>query len=145
MNWYDKSFDELTVNELFQVYKLRTQVFNAEQDSSYPDPDDEDLVARHIFYKDNGQVVAYARYFMDGDHATFGRVVIAKGHRGTGLSTPLMNHIMAGIEKHFPDQEIIIHAQYYVRSYYAKFGFTSVGDPFIEADRKHISMKHPAL
>lgn len=145
MNWYDKSFNELTVNELFQIYKLRTQVFNAEQDSAYPDPDDEDPLARHIFYKDNGQVVAYARYFMDGDKATFGRVVIAKDHRKTGLSTPLMDHIMAGIKEHFPGQEIIIHAQYYIRSYYAKFGFTSFGNTFIEADRKHISMKHPAL
>ena len=145
MNWYDKAFDDLTVNELFQIYKLRALVFNAEQDSPYPDPDDDDPVARHVLCMDNGQLVAYARYFIDHDHATFGRVVSTKDHRGTGLSTPLMEHLLAGIKEYFPGKEIIIHAQYYVRSYYAKFGFTSFGDPFIEADRKHISMKHVGL
>lgn len=145
MDWYDKSFDELTVYELFRIYQLRTVVFNAEQDSAYPDPDDEDLTARHLFCEDGNHVVAYARYFIDGDHVTFGRVVIAKDYRGTGLSTLLMEKIMNGIKKYFPGHEIIIHAQYYVRGYYAKFGFVPFGDTFIEADRQHISMKHPAL
>lgn len=145
MNWYDKDFDELTVHELFKIYQLRAIVFNTEQDSTYYDPDDDDPRARHVFCMAGQRLVAYARYFTTGDHVTFGRVVIAKDYRGQGLGTPLMDHILAGIKRHFPGKEIIIHAQVQVEGYYRKFGFISYGDQFIEADRKHVHMKHPGL
>lgn len=145
MDWYDKEFSELTVDELYQIYRLRAQVFNTEQKSAYCDPDDQDPHARHLFLSDGGRVVAYARYFPVSGHVTFGRVVIAKDRRGTGLSTPLMDHLLAGIRAHFPGLEIIIHAQYYIRGYYQKFGFAPFGKTFIEADRKHVKMRHPAL
>ncbi|MGM9891824.1 GNAT family N-acetyltransferase [Limosilactobacillus sp.] len=145
MNWSDKAFDELTNYEVFQLLKLRAVVFNTEQQSAVYDPDDHDPQARHLLCKDGDQLVAYARYFVDGDHVTFGRVVIAQDYRGTGLSAPLMDRLLAGIKAHFPGKEIIIHAQYYIRGYYAKYGFQPFGDTFIEAARKHIQMKHPAL
>ena len=145
MDWLDKSFTELTNYEVFQIFKLRAVIFNTEQGSAVYDPDDNDPRARHLLCKDHNRLVAYARYFVDNDHVTFGRVVIAKDYRGTGLSTPLMNRLLAGIQRYFPGKEIIIHAQYYIRDYYAKFGFQSFGQTFIEADRKHIKMTHTAL
>ncbi|WP_251545544.1 GNAT family N-acetyltransferase [Limosilactobacillus caecicola] len=145
MEWHNKNFAELTVKQLFEIYKLRATVFNTEQHSDYCDPDDQDLTARHIFATDSGHVVAYARYFTLGDQVSFGRVVIDNAHRGQGLGTPLLQHILDGIQKHFPGNEIVIHAQYQVTGYYAKFDFKEVGEPFIEADRKHIKMIHTAL
>ena len=71
MQWFDKQFTELTVNELFAILKLRAQVFNGEQQSSYPDPDDSDPLAHHVFATTNGEVVAYARYFIQNDVVTF--------------------------------------------------------------------------
>lgn len=86
MEWFDKSFAGLTTDELFRIYQLRAQVFNGEQESSYPDPDEQDRTARHLFCCDGSRVVAYARYFRAGKQVSFGRVVIQREYRGTGLS-----------------------------------------------------------
>lgn len=145
MQWQDKSFHELTNQELFQILKLRALVFNTEQDSTYCDPDDHDLAARHVFACDKGQVAAYARYFISGDAVTFGRVVVAKAYRGRGLGKKLVQELLDGIQAHFPGKRVVIHAQSYVTSLYAGFGFQQVGQEFMEAGRKHYQMVHPAL
>lgn len=145
MEWFDKNFESLTVDELFQILKLRATVFNTEQHSDYCDPDDHDPLARHVFATENGKIIAYARYFQVDDSVTFGRVVIDSQYRGQGLGKDLVKHILDGIKAHFPQQEIMIHAQSYVKSLYAQFGFTAVGKEFIEADRKHYKMIHPAI
>lgn len=145
MEWFDKAFNELTVMELFQILKLRATVFNTEQHSDYCDPDDHDPKARHVFAIENDQVVAYARYFIDDGQVTFGRVVLAKDHRGQGLGRQLVQHIMDGIKTNYPSMPIFIHAQTYVKGLYAKFGFQQTGKEFIEADRKHYKMTHSPL
>lgn len=144
MEWFDKTFKDLTVNELFQIFKLRATVFNTEQNSNYCDPDDNDPLAHHVFAKDNDRVIAYARYFATNNDVTFGRVVIEKEYRGRGIGNSLMKHILSEIKKTFPGNKIIIHAQVQVEGYYAKYDFQPVGDTFIEADRKHIKMIHSA-
>lgn len=145
MQWYDQSFQELTNHELLQIFELRARVFNEEQDSTYPDPDDQDQFARHVFAMDGDQLVAYARYFVEDGKATFGRVVVAPDFRKQGLGKKLVDHVMDGIQQHESGREIFIHAQYYIRHFYAEFGFTETGQPFMEADRKHIMMIHPAM
>lgn len=145
MKWFDKAFEQLTVNELFAILKLRAQVFNTEQHSDYCDPDDQDPKARHVFAVDDGQLVAYARYFQIGNQVTFGRVVVAKSYRGKGLGNQLIKQLLKGIAAVYPQLPITIHAQTYVREMYAKFGFTTTGKEFIEADRKHYKMTHRAL
>lgn len=141
MDWTDQQFTELTTMELYQIYRLRTVVFNDEQNSSYPDPDEQDLKCHHVLGMQDGQLVAYARYFVDGDHVTFGRVVTAKEFRGRGIGEQLINHVLAGIQQHFPGRKIVIHAQAYVEDFYRHFGFQPEGEYFIEADRKHIQMR----
>lgn len=145
MEWFDKGFHQLTVDELFAILKLRAEVFNTEQKSDYCDPDDSDPVARHVFAVDHGRVVAYGRYFGIKKDVTFGRVVIAKDFRGRGLGNELVKQLLNGIRLHYPHQPIMIHAQSYVQQLYAKFGFQATGREFIEADRKHYKMTHPAL
>lgn len=145
MEWHDKSFENLTNHELLQIFKLRAQVFNLEQDSTFPDPDDQDQLARHVFALDGNRLVAYARYFQEGDKATFGRVIVDPAYRQRGLGKILVHHVMDGIQQHAAGLKIVIHAQYYVRRFYAAFGFQETGQPFMEANRKHIAMIHSAL
>ena len=145
MQWFDKQFTELTVNELFAILKLRAQVFNGEQQSSYPDPDNSDLIAHHVFATADDETVAYARYFIQNDVVTFGRVVVAPQARGIGLGGNIIEHLLSGIEENFPQFKIIIHAQAYVEDFYKKYGFESVGDHFIEAEREHVRMVHEPL
>ena len=138
MQWFDKQFTELTVNELFAILKLRAQVFNGEQQSSYPDPDDSDPLAHNL-------ICFYARYFIQNDVVTFGRVVVAPQARGIGLGGKIIEHLLSGIKVNFPNFKITIHAQAYVEDFYKKYGFESVGDHFMEAEREHVTMVHEPL
>ena len=142
MEWHDKTFDELSTKELFQIYYLRTQVFNDEQHSTYPDPDYQDLTAHHVLAMQDGHLAAYARYFIEDDYVTFGRVVVAKANRGTGLGKALICQVIQQIQQTFPGKQIKIHAQYYVKDFYHELGFVPVGEPFIEAECKHIQMTY---
>lgn len=46
-----KTFDELTTKELYEILKLRADVFVVEQNCIYPDLDDIDYRSIHIFYE----------------------------------------------------------------------------------------------
>lgn len=137
----------MSVDELFSIYQLRANVFNGEQQCVTPDPDSQDPVAHHVFAMNNGHVVAYARYFLinDGQNVTLGRVVTAADHRHEGLGKVLMQHVLTSIQQNYPGLEIVIHAQYQVQKFYRKLGFHAQGEPFMEAERKHILMIHPAM
>ncbi len=149
--WLDKTFDDLSNRNIFDMYKLRATVFNGEQQTTYPDPDNEDLIAHHVLaYQVSAdghqkKLVAYARYFQTGSEVTLGRVVIPEDFRGKQLSKVLIRHILDGIKSTYPHRKIVIHSQFYIRNLYKEFGFVEVGDPFIEAERKHILMEHEPL
>ncbi len=143
--WNDCAFNELTLAQLARIYRLRAQVFNGEQAASYPDPDAKDEEARHLFASENGRVVAYARYFATPTGVTFGRVVVARDRRGSGLGGDLLRHLLAGIGRHFPGRPVEIDAQLPVIGYYEHFGFTASGPVFVEAEREHRRMVHPPL
>lgn len=146
MEWHDRKFSELSVDELYLIYQLRADVFNGEQKCITPDPDPQDRTAHHVFAIADGQVISYARYFTTNDQeVTFGRVVIAADHRHEGLGKVLMQHVLVGIQQNSPGLPIVIHAQYQVQGFYRQLGFQSQGEPFMEAERKHILMTHPAM
>lgn len=145
MKWIDKPYQELSRDELFAILKERATVFNDEQKSYWPDPDDQDPRAHHVWAVENGKIAAYARYFEINGKATFGRALVAVEFRHQGLGKELMNHVLAGIKQRYGQLEIVIHAQLYVQQMYEQFGFQPSGDVFIEAQRKHILMKHAPL
>ena len=134
MEWKQKKFNELTTKELFQIYQFRSQVFTVGQNRIYQDPDENDLVATHVFAINNSDVVAYARIFIEDNFVTFGRVATSPSYRGQGLG-----------QQNYPKKPIEIHAQDYVEGFYQKFGFTSQGAPVQIAGTPHIKMTHPAM
>ena len=131
---FDKTFSQLTTTELFQIYRLRAAVFIVAQSRVVQDPDDVDLIARHIFIKDGDAIVAYARVYPTDGGVSFGRVVTAASHR-----------VMDCIRKYFPGNPIHIHAQEQVERFYHQWGFQSEGAPFILAQTPHVKMTHPAI
>jgi ElaA protein len=91
-----KKFDELTVNELYEIIKLRAAVFVVEQNCAYQDLDDVDQEAYHVYLQEKGEIVAYLRVVDKGkrlDEVSIGRVISLK--RRQGLGTKLMQ---AGIQ-----------------------------------------------
>lgn len=143
--WKTKTFQQLTTTDLFNIYYLRGQVFVTEQHRPLNDVDYHDRQAVHIMNMIDDQLVCYARVFATEGHVTFGRVVIAPEHRGTGLGNDLLDQIMATIKQYFPGNKIEIEAQAQVEGYYQKAGFTTVGKPFVHAFTPHVKMVHDTL
>lgn len=146
--WQVKKFNELTINELYQILYLRVKTFVVDQNRIYQEVDNKDQKAIHIFKQDEtGEVVAYARVFLiDNDEkVSFGRVVTSDKVRGQGLGGKLLDQIMESIKKFFPNKELVIEAQVQVQGFYERVGFESIGEPFIYKSTPHIKMIHQGL
>lgn len=144
MNWVAKKFEKLSLNEFYEIIKLRTEIFVVEQKCPYQEVDDKDLTAIHIACFDaNGKAIAVARVIANNEATTplsFGRVAVKKKLRGTDLSKDLMNQILNFIETNYPNKAIHISAQCYITSYYEKYGFVQKGDVYLEDDIPHVKM-----
>ncbi|WP_096187107.1 GNAT family N-acetyltransferase [Evansella halocellulosilytica] len=143
MTWKIKFFDELTTTELYNILKERVQIFIVEQQCPYPEIDDNDQVAYHIFNEKDGEVAAYARVLPKGttyDEAAIGRVIVKKEYRGHGLGNELMEQAMNLLTNRLDETEIKLSAQDYIKHYYAAFGFKQVSDVYLEDDIPHVDM-----
>lgn len=136
-----KHFSQLTRDELFAIYKLRVAVFVVEQQCAYPEVDDADKTAYHLWLSDAGGIQAYLRVLPP--HATFdtasiGRVIAVKRRQGLG-GRIVAEGIRAAREK-FGADAITIEAQTYARSLYEKAGFVQSSEEFLEDGIPHIQM-----
>lgn len=59
MGFIVKNFEELTTIELYEILKLRSEIFVVEQNCVYQDIDDIDYQSLHIFCEENHNVFAY--------------------------------------------------------------------------------------
>ncbi len=136
-----KTFDELTVDELYEILKLRVDVFVVEQKCPYAELDGRDRQALHVFLRDGGGIQAYLRV-MDagvcGPHVALGRVVARQRRRGLG--TRILQEGIRAARAHFGGGPIQLEAQVYARAFYERQGFRAVSDPFDEDGIPHIRM-----
>ena len=97
IEWRFKTFEGLTKTELHEMIILRQQVFVVEQDCPYQDADEKDKDSHHLMGYIKGVLVAYLRLVKPGisyEEMSFGRIVIAQSHRGTGLGVlHFMGHL----------------------------------------------------
>lgn len=141
--WKIKTFEEFTVPELYQVLKARVDVFVVEQNCPYPDLDDYDQKAIHIWAEENGKVLAYCRVFDKGikyHETSIGRVLTTENARGKSLGKLLIQYAVETIENRFHTSEIRISAQDYLLKFYAGFGFEDTGKKYMEDDIPHSEM-----
>ncbi|ASZ08542.1 MULTISPECIES: GNAT family N-acetyltransferase [Enterococcus] len=142
MNYQVKTFDELTTKEFYMLVKERIAVFVVEQNCPYQEVDEIDPEALHTFLTDEqGNVAAYTRIYKEEDAVHFGRVLVAKEHRQSGLGKQIVQRTLEVIEQKYPNTPIIIGAQDYLRSFYESFGFNAISDVYLEDDIPHIDMK----
>lgn len=143
MVWGVKRFEELTVDELYGLLRLREQVFIIEQDCVYPDLDNKDPKAIHIFGKSNGKIIAYSRIFKSGDYfetASIGRVVTDKNFRNQKLGYVLMQKSIEEVKNRLNEDFITISAQCYLLGFYESLGFVPVGEEYLEDGIPHKRM-----
>ncbi|MCK8617108.1 GNAT family N-acetyltransferase [Fructobacillus sp. M158] len=138
--WQIKQLNELSATDFFAMEKLRIDTFVVEQKRLYHDLDDIDLKADHLSYIENGQCLAYARIFENGDAIHFGRVATALSARGQGYGGELVRRILAFCAEKWPERPIEIEAQEQVVGLYEKFGFQTVGPLFILEGTPHQKM-----
>ena len=99
-----KSFPELSNSELYEILRVRSQVFVVEQECAYQDIDGKDRESNHLFLVDEDSILAYARIFEDGDHYRIGRVLTTV--RGKGYGSRVLRASIEEIRKR-SDKECI--------------------------------------
>lgn len=136
-----KSLHEMTPLEVHQLYKLRVDVFVAEQNCPYNEIDDQDAdpATRHILAFAGGQLAGCARVFPTDTGSRFGRFVVHPDHRGSGLGPQI---VRAGIEytERFPG-DLIVEAQAGLVGYYEQFGLVAEGEEFLDTGIPHRVMR----
>lgn len=142
--WKIKRFQALSLEELYQILKLRSEVFVVEQNCVYLDIDDKDQKALHVFGQIDEKMVAYARLFNRNDYfenASIGRVVTHPDFRANKIGHQLMKQAIEAIDNHFGEKQITISAQLYLKKFYESHGFEQTSDMYLEDDIPHIEMK----
>ena len=141
--WQTASFEQLSSREIYEILRLRQQVFAVEQNSIYLDPDGLDLEATHISYWHAGQLLAYLRCLPPGLQQTesaLGRVLVAAPARGQNLGRELVQRGIVNNLTHWPKANILIHAQAHLEAYYRNFGFVTQGSVYQLDGIPHIEM-----
>jgi len=140
--WTVQDFNELSPETLYQILKLRVDIFMLEQNCLYPDLDGKDLSCRHLYAMHEGQVIAYVRLLPAGlsyPEASIGRVVVHPAYRKFKIGRELMERAIATLrEPH--KQPIQIGAQAYLYKFYNSLGFKRNSEEYLEDGILHIDM-----
>jgi len=138
-----KSFPELHVNELYDLLRLRSEVFVVEQNCVFLDPDNKDQQCHHVLVYADGQLAAYCRIVPAGlsyAELSIGRVISAPAFRGTGVGRTVMQFAITACRDLFGDGDIRIGAQTYALPFYQALGFNPQGEVYDEDGIEHIEM-----
>jgi ElaA protein len=147
MQWYIKPFNELSVDELYRILRLRADIFVVEQDCVYADLDGKDTVpgALHLFGMQDQEVVCCLRILPPGcsypDMPSLGRVAAAPSVRGQGIGHQMLARAVNTLDQLWPDKVCHISAQSYLQNYYQSQGFVVVTDEYLEDDLPHVGME----
>ena len=137
-----KHFTELSAAELYAILKARQDVFVVEQNCPFPEIDGKDLDAYHLWFEENGEILAYARVLDRGvsfETPAVGRVISIRRREGLG-SRILSEGIRIAREK-YSAEAVMLEAQVYARKLYEKQGFVQVSEEFLEDGIPHIIMR----
>jgi len=144
INWSVKAFNELTLEELYDMIALRLEVFVVEQDCPYQDLDGKDKLSFHLLGKDTlGNIVATLRILPNGvsyTEVSIGRVVTAEKIRNWKKGHDLMKNAMNFVSETYPNQNVRLSAQTHLVKYYEKHGFDVTGKTYLEDGIPHSEM-----
>ena len=139
-SFHCKRFADLTPTELYGLIRLRVDVFVVEQQCPYAELDGRDAEPGtcHLWYAEEGVIVAYLRTLVEADGTSIGRVVTAPGARSRGLARVLITHALEQMDLARP---VHIGAQAHLEGWYAKSGFVAAGPEYDEDGIPHLPMR----
>ena len=136
-----KKFDALSNTELYQIMKLRVDVFVVEQNCPYPELDNLDQSAIHFFIPSDNGVNGYLRiYFKSETQVAIGRVITHHDFRKKGISRMLMQQALQWINAQSNIKSIYLQAQQHLVNFYGSFGFEEQSDMYLEDGIPHVDM-----
>jgi len=142
------SFDELSNTQLYEILKLRSEVFVVEQNCVYQDLDGLDHSSLHMCHWDGKTLLAYTRLLAPGtdfeDASAIGRIITSPSVRRKGYGRPIVLKSIEECESRWPASPIKLHAQTYLLDFYGAFGFKPYGKEFLEDGLPHYFMERPA-
>ena len=139
-----KGFEALTPPEMYDMLRLRSEVFVVEQNCVFLDQDNKDQKCHHLLLYSQDELIAYARLVPPGvaypSFMSIGRIITSPAVRGTGVGKQLMDIAIEECYKLFGTGPIKIGAQLYAKKFYNAFGFEQSGEVYDEDGIDHIEM-----
>ena len=138
-----KRFKELSVEEMYQILRIRSEVFVIEQRCIYQDIDGKDKKAMHVMGTNNNKIIAYTRILEGGedyDFPSISRVVVKKENRGKERGRKIMKESIKYIVEELKEKTIVLAAQKYLEKFYRELGFIAEGEEYLEDEIPHQKM-----
>lgn len=138
-----KKFNELNTEEIYDILKLRNEVFIVEQECAYQDCDGRDKNAYHLMIIGDGEIASYLRILGKGvsyNEISIGRVIVNPKYRKKGLARKMMLKAIEFIQNELNEDSIRIEAQAYLVKFYESLGFKQVSEVFLEDNIPHVEM-----
>jgi len=142
--WLIKPFELLSNTELYEMLRLRSEVFVVEQNCAYLDCDGKDEYAIHILGYYKYELICTARLLPEGvsykNYCSIGRVASKANYRNKKVGKALMEKAIQEIEQRWGKSNIKIGAQAYLKHFYESFGFMDMNEPYLEDGIPHLIM-----
>ena len=140
-----KTFESLSIQELYAIMQVRNDVFVYEQHCYYQDLDDKDQACIHVLGRNEQQkLVAYCRILPPGltyPTHSIGRVLVISAYRKQQLGRALMQKTLDYILSTYGKVPLTIEAQLYLQAFYESLGFVRTSDVFDDAGIDHVEMQ----
>ena len=129
----------VTARDMAQVRAIRQQVFIDEQHiPAELEWDGQDDACVHVLAFDPaGTAVGTGRLAPDG---RIGRMAVLASWRGRGAGRALLTALLEAARE-AGRERVYLHAQESARPFYHRAGFRTLGDPYLEAGIRHVSME----
>jgi len=142
--WIIKKFDELSLNELYEIARSRFEVFVQEQKIICEEElDGIDNKCIHVFLEEDKRIAAYCRIVPSGinyENISIGRVLVIKDHRKKGLAQEMLNVTIDYIRETLLENKVVLSSQLYVKELYESVGFVVSSEIYDEAGIPHVKM-----
>lgn len=134
-----RKWTEMDKDLLYDVLRVRQEVFVVEQDCAFLDLDGLDSECIHVMVQEDGKIAAYARIlpFESDGSRSIGRILTAGSFRGKGYGRILMEEALKAAGK----GPIRIGAQVQAMGFYSALGFKRTDtEEYLEDGIPHVKM-----
>jgi predicted GNAT family N-acyltransferase len=128
--------------EIQALEQIRRTVFREEQNITEElEFDGLDETSEHLLAYVNQEPIGTLRIReVNSTIVKIERLAVLSQSRNQGIGRKLMEYAIALITEKNQYEQIVIHAQYHLKTFYLTFGFQPVGETFEEAEILHIKM-----